>query len=664
MKGEHKIILFAAGTAVAFWFVDSALGFFVFHQGMPFWDLFLLDLPPHELYVRAFVAISFLAYGTVISVFYRRQHDAGRQLRKANEQLRAGERQLTISNRQLLASEQQLRAANEQFEAANEQLAASESALRAERDRAQKYLDVAAVMLLVIDTDGEVALINAKGCEILRASEREVIGKKWVTEFIPERLRDEISARLTRILNGDMDNTEYAENLVLTADGKERMIAWHNALLKNDEGELTGVLSSGTDITEQKEAEARGKALNDRLARAERMESLGVLAGGVAHDLNNILGSIVTLPDIMLDDINDLPPETDVTQLAEDIATVRDTGKTAAQVIRDLLTLSRRGHYHMTPLNVNKIVESYLRTPLFQQLRDSTPCLDVRTELADGLLPVAGSESHLTQVLMNLVANAVEAMPHGGGILIRTSNVYVKKHAIRYEVIDEGEYVSLSVSDAGAGISDPDLERVFEPFYTKKVMGRKTGTGLGLSVVYGVTKDHSGYVDVKSIKGHGSEFIIYLPVTRETAPEFREETPLPLGSETVLVVDDVPRQRKIAQRLLKRLGYRATLAASGEEAVDLVRAARERDEPAPFDLIMLDMILEDGFDGLDTYKAISRLYPGQKCIIVSGYSETGRALEAESLGAGRFLAKPYTLRELARTVRDEIDRPMNGGTGQ
>jgi CheY-like chemotaxis protein len=234
---------------------------------------------------------------------------------------------------------------------------------------------------------------------------------------------------------------------------------------------------------------------------------------------------------------------------------------------------------------------------------------------------------------------------------VSTENRYVDAPIRGYDHVEEGDYVTLTVSDTGVGISEADRNRIFEPFYTKKVMGR-SGTGLGMAVVWGTVKDHKGYIDVRSAEGKGTTFTLYFPVTREerlkekSAPSVAR---LRGRGESVLVVDDAANQREIASALLTHLGYSVKAVSSGEEALRHVAASR-------VDLIVLDMVMEPGIDGLETYRRILELHPGQKAVIASGFSETLRVREAQRLGAGPYIRKPYTLGKLAEAVRRELDR--------
>jgi CheY-like chemotaxis protein len=251
---------------------------------------------------------------------------------------------------------------------------------------------------------------------------------------------------------------------------------------------------------------------------------------------------------------------------------------------------------------------------------------------------------------MNLVTNAAEAITDGGEIIISTENRHVDKFLNGFDKIKQGDYIALRVSDTGIGIPSKDLERIFEPFYTKKVMG-KSGTGLGMAVVWGTVKDHKGYIDVKSVEGEGTTFTLFFPVIRQELPgnesAFSIQDIMGKG-ETIVVVDDVEAQREIASQMLTKLGYSVVSVSSGEEAVDYM-------ENNSADLLVLDMIMDPGMDGLDTYKKILEIHPRQKAIIASGFSETERAKEAQRLGATAYVKKPYLLEKIGKVIRTELD---------
>ena len=383
--------------------------------------------------------------------------------------------------------------------------------------------------------------------------------------------------------------------------------------------------------------------LQERLQRAEKMEALGTLAGGVAHDLNNVLGVIIGYSELLLNDMDES------SSTRPRLINILKGGERAAEIVQDLLTLTRRGVPSRQVLNLNNIIADCQQSPEYLKLSSYHPSVRIKTDLEADLLNISGSPVHVGKTLFNLVSNASEAMPKGGIVTIRTGNQYLDKPIQGYDEVREGDYVVLSVSDTGEGIPAADLKRIFEPFYTKKIMGR-SGTGLGLTVVWGTVKDHDAYIDVQSEDGKGSTFTIYFPATREELAIYQQKiSPAQyMGrGESILVVDDVKEQREVATSMMTKLGYRVQSASSGEEALEYLKTNK-------VDLLVLDMIMDPGIDGLETYRQILEINPKQKAVIVSGFSETGRVKRAQELGAGDYVKKPYILEKIGLAVRKEL----------
>lgn len=252
---------------------------------------------------------------------------------------------------------------------------------------------------------------------------------------------------------------------------------------------------------------------------------------------------------------------------------------------------------------------------------------------------------------MNLISNAAEAQISGGQIIIRTLNRHLSKPVKGYDRVETGNYIVLSVEDKGTGISPEDLSHIFEPFFTKKVMGR-SGTGLGMAVVWGTVQDHEGYIDIISTPGKGTVFDLYFPICADEAVTPAEKL-VPAdymgNNEKILIIDDQPEQRQIAGATLKKLGYQAFAVESGEAAVEYLK-----DHEA--DLIVLDMIMEPGMNGLETFREIIKFKPGQKAIIASGYSKTQQVNDVMELGAGGYIKKPYTIEKIGIAVKTELAR--------
>jgi PAS domain S-box-containing protein len=509
----------------------------------------------------------------------------------------------------------------------------------------RELVETASSLILRVDAQSRVTFVNEFAQRLFDCREAELLGTE-ATPFIlgsgADRQRFE---RLIGAMSRDPMRPAVRESEHLLRSGKCVWIAWTYRPILDAGGDFAELLCIGNDVTELKRAEHERKELQAQLQRAQKMEAIGTLAGGVAHDLNNILSGIVSYPELLLMDL----PEGSA--LRKPIQTIKKSGEKAAAIVQDLLTLARRGVETTEVVSLNQIIADYLGSPEFSKLQLNHPGITTRTRFEDDLLNIVGSPVHLSKTVMNLVTNAAEAMPDGGTIVIRTENRYLEAETVGYESSVTGDFVTLTVSDGGIGIPPEEMERIFEPFYTKKAMGR-SGTGLGMAVVWGTVKDHRGHIDIKSSVGRGTDIALYFPATRRKAS--RREEALPLEEirgrgERVLVVDDIREQREIATEILGKLGYTAETAASGEAAVERLRESSA-------DLVVLDMIMEPGIDGLETFRRILSLRPGQKTIIASGYSESVQVREAQRLGAGAYVKKPYLLQTFGLAVRHELDR--------
>jgi PAS domain S-box-containing protein len=535
--------------------------------------------------------------------------------------------------------------------------ARAEAAVRESEGKLAGIIEFLPDATFVVDLEGRVIAWNRAIEEMTGISKEEMIGKgdhmvtspfyggprKHLLSLIDSEDKETEAQYLNLQRKGNIVHAEaFAPALY---NGKGAYVFAAVAPLLDQQGNRIGAVESVRDITEQKRAEEEKQALEERVQRMEKMEAIGTLAGGIAHDLNNVLGIVTGQAELLLYDMDEANP------LRSNVLKIQKGGDRAAAIVEDLLALARRGVADVESLNLNRVVRMFAKTPEFEKLKSSHPSIVIRTDLEPDLLKIAGSSLHITKTLYNLVLNACEAMPNGGVLAVKTANVYLDKPISGYDEVCEGDYVVLSVSDTGEGIAENDLKRIFEPFYTKKVMGKK-GTGLGLAVVWGTVKDHNGYINVVSEHGKGTVFTLYFPVAREVIPSGKAAVSLSeyMGKgETILVVDDMKDQRDLAAEMLKRLNYKVVTLASGEEACEYLKSNAA-------DLIVLDMIMATDMDGLDTYRSILELHPGQKAVIVSGFSESERVTEAQKLGAGPYIKKPYMLEKLGLAIRKELDK--------
>ena len=386
--------------------------------------------------------------------------------------------------------------------------------------------------------------------------------------------------------------------------------------------------------------------LERELARARKMEALGLLAGGVAHDLNNILAGVVTTPELLLTSDNL------TNEQIEEIKAIRDSGLRAAAIVRDLLTVARGVVQKRQVLQLNDVVQDFLNSPEHEAFMQRYPHVEVQALLDDDVRPVLASSVHVQKTVMNLVTNAVEALSDvsDGMVLVKTCNLSIEKQSQSHGAIEAGDYSLIIVMDNGKGIAQDCLEHIFEPFYAKKAMGR-SGTGLGLTIVWNTMREHQGYVDVASARGETS-FSLYFPSSQADVRKSprRKPTVIKGNGELVLVIDDDERLRKIARTTLGKLGYRVDEVDSGEAALSFV-------EQNNVDIILLDMLLGAGLSGRETYERLISIRPGLKTVIVSGYALDEDVEAIQALGSVPFLYKPYTLADLSIAIADELKKP-------
>ena len=516
----------------------------------------------------------------------------------------------------------------------------AEDALRKSEEHYRTIFENTGTASMLLGEDKTVLMVNTNFERLSGYSRQEVEGKMKWTVFVSQESVEKMKKYhdMRRQIPGSAPSSY--EFRFINRQGDIRDIFLSIALISGTKVSVASLM----DITDWKSAEAARKELEEKLSRAQKMEALGLLAGGVAHDLNNVLSGIVSYPDLILMEMAEDNP------LRKRIMTIRDSGNKAAAIVQDLLTLARRGVIHTCVVDMNEeIIKTYLNSPEHMNILSSYPNIMIEMSLDPGRLKIKGSPVHLKKTLMNLIINSLEAQPEGGRIRVSTTNTYVDKPIEGYDKISEGDYVVLKVEDDGVGINKDDIKRIFEPFYTKKVMGR-SGTGLGMAVVWGTVQDHNGYINVHSTPGKGSCFELYFPVTREEYTP--EKSAIPVADymghgEDILVVDDVIEQREIASSILLKLNYNVVTAASGEEAVEYLQSYS-------FDLLLLDMIMDPGMDGLDTYKKVTEIHPGQKAIIASGFAENERVREAQTLGVSRYIKKPYTIEKLGVAIKEEL----------
>lgn len=500
-------------------------------------------------------------------------------------------------------------------------------------------------LLILCDLQGRIVTVNHAACRMLGYERRELEGQN-VNQYFSSHPSAEPTELSERFIDRSIHNIRLQLN---TRHYTKTIVMLSATQLRDVQGDLAGTVLVAKDITDQVQAMEDMRQLEARLHKAQKMEAIGTLAGGVAHDLNNILSGIVSYPDLLL---MQLPEKSD---LRKPLESIKNSGLKAATIVEDMLTLARRGVANHRVINLNRIIADFLSSPEYDKQRSLFPQVGVSTDLAENICNIQGSEVHIAKTVMNLLVNAFEAIHGPGTITITTRNQWVDQARAKQFDAAAGNYCVLSVADDGMGIAPEDQDRIFEPFYTKKAMGR-SGTGLGMAVVWGTIRDHGGFIEMTSKPNQGTRLDLYFPSSEAELPKEEESlTPKSIyqgQGESILVVDDVSDQRTILSAILNRLGYQPQAVASGYEALAFIQRQ-------PMDLIVLDMIMDPGMDGLDTYRAILHVRPKQKAIIASGYAENERIKQALALGAANCIKKPYSSEEIGMVIRTALNTPFD-----
>ncbi len=515
----------------------------------------------------------------------------------------------------------------------------AEAALKDSEQRFRSIFDHAADGILLVDPQTRrLFMANQAMCAMLgyTHAELETLG---VEDLHPEADLARVLDTFNRQTRGEIKTAEALP--VRRKDGS--VFPADVTMFFITQGGKSYIAGMFRDITERKRAvEAQAQ-----LARAERLEMAGSIAGHIAHDFNNLLTPLLAYPGLMREH---LPADS---PLRDDLQVIEKTARAMADINQQLLALSRRGYHEQRVLTLNAVVQEAVE---LSRRSGQLAGLRLELDLAEDLFNIKGAPQQLLRVVQNLCQNAMDAMrePPGGTLSIRTENVYLEQPLKRYTTVAVGEYVRLTVADTGHGIPEGIRSTIFDPFFTTKHSGRRRGSGLGLSVVHGIVQDHRGYLDLESEIGKGTVFALYFPVCREALPVFADEA-APGGSETLLIVDDDPLQIEVVSRLAAKLGYTVRSAESGEAALKLVCQSQVDGKPFP-DLAVLDMVMGTGMNGLQTYEQLKALNPAQKAIVLSGYEESAKIAAIQALGAGAFVHKPVDLGRLARAIRRELDK--------
>jgi len=489
---------------------------------------------------------------------------------------------------------------------------------------------------IVIAQEGRLVFANKTMESFFGLSNEELLAHPNPFEFIHPEDRDLVMNRHFRRLKGEDVPEEYTFRVVDSQDTihwisvNSVRIDWHGR---------PATLNFFSDITEQTRMEAEKEQLQVQLQQAQRLEALGTLAGGVAHDVNNLLMGIQGRSSLALMNTPSDDPNHAHLQSIENFV------RSGARLTNQLLGLARSGKYEASDTDMNTIVSKV--ADMFGRTRKE---ITIDLELAEALWSVEVDQSQFEQVLMNMFVNAWQAMDGTGTLTLRTANRSLDENAAKKLNLDLGDYVTLAISDTGMGMDQNTQAKIFDPFFTTKDRGKERGTGLGLASAYGVVKNHAGAIQVQSELKKGTTFTIYLPAV-EIPAEPQPDSPktVAFGSETILLIDDEEMILDVTSAILKDIGYQVIVANSGSEALEIFSTRRDE-----IDLIILDMIMPDmsGGEVLDRLKAIQ---PDCRVLLTSGYNLDGDAQEILDRGCKGFLQKPFTVEDLSRTIRDIID---------
>jgi len=516
-----------------------------------------------------------------------------------------------------------------------------EKALEESEERYREILESIVEGYYEVDLAGNFLFLNKSVCELLGYSRDELVGMNH-RQYTDERN----SAELFRVFNEVYTTGKPTRGFgweVIRKDQSRRFVEASVTLMKGPEGKPSGFRGIVRDISDRKQVEAEREHLRQKLQQAQKMESIGTLAGGIAHNFNNVLMGIQGRASLMMMDKDPHSPD------YEHLKGIEEYVLNATELTRALLGFARGGKYEVKSTDLNELIKRENR--MFGQTKKEIRIIE---EYQENLWAVEADREQIRQVLLNLYVNAWQAMPGGGDITVRTGNVALDEESVKpfdFE-ITPGRYVTISVADSGIGMDEATREKIFDPFFSTKDKGK--GTGLGLASVYGIVKNHGGFIHVESRKGKGSTFNIYLPASEKEAVKDVGKPGRPLlhyGDGTILLVDDENMVIEVGRTMLEKLGYRVLVAQSGSQALEVYRA-----HEGDVDLVILDMIMP-GMGGGETYDRLRELNGDVRVLLSSGYSVDGQAQAILDRGCVGFIQKPFTMEFLSHRVSEALAGP-------
>ena len=504
----------------------------------------------------------------------------------------------------------------------------AEEVLYREKEKFRVLAEKSPFGVSIVGEDGRYQYINPKFVDIFGYTLKDVpTGQEWFREAFPdpEYRNEAISAWITDLKQATPVESRQRTFTVTCRDGSEKIVYFRPLTVGSGDQFIIY-----EDITERKH-------LEEQLQLAQKMEALGTLAGGIAHNFNNMLMGIMGNVSLALLDTDPILPQ------YEKLKNIEKLVNSGSKLTSQLLGYAREGRYEIRPLSLNQLVKETSDT--FGTAKKE---MRIVRDLADSLLPIDADQGQIEQALWNLYVNAADAIRGSGDLFLKTSNVTHEEMGGKLYNPRPGNYVLLTVTDSGIGMDKRTMEHIFEPFFTTKGLGK--GTGLGLASVYGIIKAHDGYIDVESEKGHGTTFKVYLPASNKKVTKKTESVAEPIrGKETILLVDDEDTVVDVGRQMLEKMGYTVLVARSGKESVEIYK--RHKDD---IDLVILDMIMPE-MSGGETYDQIKGINPDVKVLLSSGYSRDGRATRILGRGCNGFIQKPYSMKALSQGVREVLE---------
>ena len=514
----------------------------------------------------------------------------------------------------------------------------AEKALQESEERYRNILESMIDGYYEVDLAGNFTFFNDSVCELLGYSRVELLGMNS-RQYTDERNAAALFQAFNEVYRTGI-STRGFDWEVIRKDGTRRFVEASVSLMKASDGTPLGFRGIVRDVTNRKHIEEEKEKLRQKLQQAQKMESIGTLAGGIAHNFNNVLMGIQGRASLMMMNKDSSHPD------YEHLKGIEEYIRNATELTKDLLGFARGGKYEVKPTDLNGLIEHEIR--MFGHTKKE---IRIHRKYEENLWPSDVDQGQIRQVLLNLYVNAWQAMPGGGDLYVQTENVILSEEQIRTLKVHAGRYVKITVADTGTGMDEATRQKIFDPFFTTK--GIERGSGLGLASVYGIVQNHGGMIQVSSTKGQGTTFEVYLPASDEPdqgeSLEINQQR-IEYGHGTVLLVDDEEMVLEVGRMMLETLGYRVRIARSGKEAVDLYDKEREE-----IDLIILDMIMP-GMGGGETFDRLKAIEPKVIVLLSSGYSINGQATEIMNRGCRGFIQKPFAMETLSQKVKKALDR--------